>query len=92
MRAVKAIKVGEEVTSYYLDGYTSILGDRKQKKFNLENWNFKCKCDICLQPDNDQTKKLQDERNEVEEKSNYYAMMKLKEQTKFQQSITNYQS
>ena len=63
MRAVKAIKVGEEVTS-----------------FNLENGNFKCKCDICLQPDNDQIKKLRDEWNQVEEKSNYYAMMKLKEQ------------
>ena len=49
MRAVKAIKVGEEVTSYYLDGYTAILEDRKEKKLKLENWNFKCKCDICLQ-------------------------------------------
>ena len=35
---------------------------------------------VCLQPDNDQIKKLRDEWNQVEEKSNYYAMMKLKEQ------------
>ena len=36
-----------------MDGYTAFLGDRKEKKLKLENWNFKCKCDICLQPDND---------------------------------------
>ena len=36
-----------------MDGYTAILEDRKEKKLKLENWNFKCKCDICLQPDID---------------------------------------
>ena len=66
LRAMKEIKVGEEVTSSYLDAYTAILGERKEKKLKMENWGFQCKCDICLQPETDRIKKLRDEWNEIE--------------------------
>jgi len=65
LRALKEIKVGEEVTSSYLDAFTAILGERKEKKLKLENWGFQCKCDVCLQPETDRIKKLRDEWNEI---------------------------
>jgi len=84
LRSVKTIKVGEEVTSCYLDPYIAILGDRKEKKLKLENWNFQCICDICLQPENDQIKKLRDEYNEIKlkKKRRPDTMKKLNEQEK----------
>ena len=60
LRAMKEIKVGEEVTSSYLDAITAILGDRKEKKLKFENCGFQCKCDICLQPETDRIKKLRE--------------------------------
>ena len=65
LRAIKEIKVGEEVTSSYLLAYTAILGERKEKKLKFENWGFQCKCDICLQPETDRIKNLRVEWNEI---------------------------
>ena len=68
LRAIKEIKVGEEVTTSYLDPHTAILGEKKEKEPKLENWAFQCKCDICLQPETDQIKKLRNEYKILEKK------------------------
>jgi len=89
LRAVKEIKVGQEVTTSYLDPWI-LLGERKEKE--LENWNFQCKCDSCLQPENAQIKKLRDEEKELTLKEHTLvdAMKKSKEHGQFLQTFTNY--
>ena len=87
VRAIKEIKVGEEVTSSYLDAYTAILGERKEKKLKFESRGFQCKCDICLQPETDRIKKLRDEWNEIKLKEDTLidAIKKLNDRPKFSQ-------
>jgi len=89
LRAVKEIKVGEEVTTSYLDPWI-LLGERKEKK--LESWNFQCKCDSCLQPQNDRIKMLRDEEKELKLKEDTLidAMKKSKEHGQFLQTYTKY--
>ena len=82
---IKEIKVGEEVTTSYLDAYTAILEERKEKKLQLANWGFECKCDICLQPETDRIKKLRNEWTEgrLKQKTMYDSMKRSEEPSKF---------
>ena len=91
LRAIKEIKVGEEVTLSYTDAYTAILEERKKKKLKLEYWGFQCKCDICLQPETDRIKKLRNEWIEgmLKEKTMADAMGRSKEKSKFLQTFAN---
>ena len=91
LRAIKEIKVGEEVTSSYLDAYTAILGERKEKRLKLEKRGFQCKCDICLQPETDRIKNLRDEWNEIKLKEDAIndAIKKSKDSLKFSQKLAN---
>ena len=89
LRAVKTIKFGEEVTTSYLDPYIAILGKRNEKMLELKNWNFQCKCESCLHPENEQIKKFRGEWNKIklkEEKLNE-KLNKLNEQEKLVQAI-----
>ena len=65
LRAIKEIEANEEVTGSYLDSRIAILGERKEKEQKLEGWNFRCKCEICCQPEDDQIKKLRREWKEL---------------------------
>ena len=91
LRAIKEIKVDEEVTLSYLDPYTAILGERREKEAKFADWSFQCKCEICRQPEDDRIKKLRDEWNKLElkKKELMIAMKKSKDQSKFLQKYTN---
>ena len=92
LRAMKEIKVGEEVTFSYLDAYTAILGERKENRLILENYGFQCKCGICLQPETDRIKKLRDEWNEIKLKEGTMidAFGKSNDLLKFSQTFANF--
>ena len=91
LRAIKEIDVGEEVTLSYIDAYTAILEERKEKKLKLEYWGFQCKCDICLQPETGRIKKLRNEWIEgmLKEKTMVDAMRRSKEKSEFLQTFAN---
>ena len=61
VRAIKEIKVGEEVTTSYINCDVAILGERKEKKQILGNWGFQCKCHSCLQPETDRIEELRND-------------------------------
>merc|ERR1712227_63467 len=85
MGAIKEIKVGEEVTASYIAADIATFGRRKEKDIHFENWSFNCRCDICLEPETDQIKKLRNEWIEIQ--GRFEAMKRSKEQSKIFQTF-----
>ena len=66
LRAIKEIKKGDEITASYLDFDDALLEEKFIKQTILiGNWNFKCKCPLCLQPEDDRIKDLRKEFKEL---------------------------
>merc|ERR1719480_253615 len=90
VRAIKEIKADEEVTLSYLEPYKAILGEKKEKELELAKWSFQCKCEICLQPEDDRIKQLRDEWNKLElKKKDVMAAKNSEKESELWQRYTN---
>jgi len=62
LRAIKDIKMGEEITSTYLTNF-QLLTENKQsrRKWLADNWHFLCQCTRCLGPEDEELSVLKGE-------------------------------
>ena len=89
LRAIKEIKVGDEVTTCYIGADVATLGEKKEKEKRLRYWSFQCRCDICLQPATDRIKNLRNEwiEGRLKVKNIVGALKGSKEPSKFLQTF-----
>ena len=90
LRAIREIKVGEEITASYLDPFTSFLQNKQEKRDGLlKDWNFWCECPKCVDSEEDSLKNL---RSELQEFMNKRDLLRLKDPSikkiKIQKKIT----